>query len=854
MSPFFRMERRVEKVVQELDSLSNSEYNVVVHSNTFIHLLSIENRLMKEKGTPANLLNEREQEILKRLSAGLSDQQIADELFLSLNTIKWYNRQIYSKLGVKSRTQAIAYVKDLELLESRDSEAPQTDSRIGGLPFPRNPFFLGREEVLVRLRRQFLAGQAKTFSQPQAICGLGGVGKTQVALEYAYRHAADYRAIFWTRADSRDTLVVGLLEIASVLRLPERDERDQGVVLAAVKTWLSQNTGWLLILDNADDLALLPEFLPVPLSGHLLLTTRAQAPGALATRVELETLDVDEAPLLLLRRAGLLALDASLAQAEPADWQAAVQLAQELGGLPLALDQAGAYLEETACGLQQYLELSRNYRARLLRHRGGVAPDHPDSVATTWSLSFALIEQRSTLASDLLRLCAVLHPDAIPEALFLRAATHLGPALATIETDPLAFNQALSVIQHYSLLRRNGREQTLSIHRLVQAVLADAMSEGEREQWRRRAIAALNLLFPSVRREGWEQWEVCSRLLPHVLSVAASTAQEAHSLELVSVLIRAADYLCQRAQYEQAEPLYQRALSISEQALGPDHPQMGFPLYGLADLYRVQGRFVEAEPLFRRALHLWEQEPAEMHPEMAALLNDLAILYAEQGQYQQAEPLLLRALHLDEQLFGQKHRKAATRLNNLACLYLDQGNHKQAEPLYQRALHLSEEMLGPGHPEVSFPLVNLADLYREQGDYQRAEPLYQRALRIREQALGSSHPQVAYPLNGLADLYREQGRYAEAEQLYQRALAIRSQQRGMQHLETADSLHGLARLHERRNQPEQALELYQQALHIREQYLGPGNPDTLETRACYAQLLRLCGHLEEAAALETASS
>src|SRR5215467_9590640 len=594
---------------------------VVVKTWPSLGSSSFGNRLMKGKATSPDLLNEREQEILQRLSTGLSDQQIADELFLSLNTVKWYNRQIYSKLGVKSRTQAVAYAKELGLLENGFSTSPLAGS---GAPrsmqtlrsLGRNPFFLGREEVLARLRRQLQAGHAKAFSQPQAICGLGGVGKTQVALEYAYRHAQDYQAILWTRADSRDTLVAGLLQIAFVLGLPERDERDQGVVIVAVKTWLSQNTGWLLILDNADDLPLLPEFLPVPLSGHLLLTTRTQAPGGLATRVELETLDLDDAPLLLLRRAGLLALDASQAQAEPADWQAAVQLALELGCLPLALDQAGAYLEETRCGLQQYLELYCNQRARLLRHRGGLTSDHPDSVATTWSLSFALIEQRSALASDLLRLCTVLHPDAIPEALFLRAATHLGPTLAALEADPLAFNQALAVIQNYSLLRRNGREETLSIHRLVQAVLADAMSEEECEQWRRRAIAALNTLFPSVRREGWEQWEACSRLLPHVFSIAASTTPQAHNLELASLLTRAADYLGQRAQYEQAEPLYQRALSIGEQALGHEPPRVAFPLYGLADLYREQGRYAEAEPLYRRALHIWEQEPAQEYPEM----------------------------------------------------------------------------------------------------------------------------------------------------------------------------------------------------------------------------------------------
>ena len=803
---------------------------------------------MKGKARSSDLLNDREQEIVQRLASGLSDQQIADELFLSLHTVKWYNRQIYSKLGVGSRTQAIACVKDLGSFESRDSQAPQTDSRLVGLPFPRNPFFLGREEVLARLRRQLQAAQR------MALCGLGGVGKTQLALEYAYRHAADYQAIFWTRADSRDTLVAGFLEVASMMHLPERNEQDQRVAIAAVKAWLSRHTNWLLILDNADELALLSEFLPSPLSGHLLLTTRTQALSGLASRTDVDPLDLDSASLLLLRRAGLLALDASLAQGEPADWQTAAQLARELGYLPLALDQAGAYLEETRCGLQQYLELYQGHRAALLRHRGGVASDHPDSVATTWSLSFALIESRNVLAADLLRLCAVLHPDAIPETLFLQAAAHLGPALATIQADPLAFNQALAVIQHYSLLQRNGRQQTLSIHRLVQAVLADAMAIPERDQWTERASTALNALFPKVRHQGWGQWEQCGRLLPHVLTVAANTPPQAHHLELAAVLTRAADYLCQRAQYEQAEPLYQQTLSIFEQTLGPEHPQVAFPLGGLADLYREQGRYEQAEPLYQRALRLWEQAPAQEYPELADLLNDMAILYAEQGRYMQAEPLLLRAMQLAEQTFGQNHSKVAVHLNNLAGLSLDQGKHLQAETLLQRALLLSEQMFGPEHPEVAFPLTNLANLYREQGRYDEAEPIYQRALQIRDQALGGSHPQVAFPLGGLANLYREQGRYDEAEPLYQRALAICYQQRGAQHLETADSLQDLARLYELRNEPEEALSLCQQALHIREQRLGSEHPRTVESRTCCARLLRVCGRGEGATDLETASS
>ncbi|HEY7355236.1 MAG TPA: helix-turn-helix transcriptional regulator, partial [Ktedonobacterales bacterium] len=293
--------------------------------------------------------------------------------------------------------------------EPRGQSAPSAVRAVWQVPFRRNPFFTGREAALARLALLLGTGKAAALS------GLGGVGKTQMALEYAYRSAQDYQAVFWLRADSRDALAAGFLEIAHALNLPERDERDQAIMVAAIRGWFSQHTNWLLILDNADDLAFLPEFLPASLQGHLLLTTRAQALSGLASRVEIETLDQDTGPLLLLRRAGLLALDARLAQAEQTDWQAAVQLSQELGGLPLALDQAGAYLEETHCSLQQYLHLYRSHRTDLLRQRGGMAQDHPDSVATTWALSFAQVEQRSPLAADLLRLCAWLHPDAIPE-------------------------------------------------------------------------------------------------------------------------------------------------------------------------------------------------------------------------------------------------------------------------------------------------------------------------------------------------------------------------------------------------------------------------------------------------------
>jgi tetratricopeptide (TPR) repeat protein/DNA-binding XRE family transcriptional regulator len=806
-----------------------------------------------------------------RKERGWTQQQVADYIGAphSLNISRWENGTAFPSayyleklchlFGKTVRELGLSQFESETQAEAPSANEPgqvrpPTDSRMWTVPYPRNLFFLGREEELARLRRQLQADQAMDLSQPQAISGLGGIGKTQVVLEYAYRHAQDYQAVFWVPADSSDTLVAGFLEIARTMKLPEREERDQTIMVAAVKGWLSQHAGWLLILDNVDDLTLLPEFLPAPVRGHLLLTTRAQALGRLANRIEVHALGQDEAALLVLRRAGLLALDAPLEQAEQADRQAAEDLSRQLGGLPLALDQAGAYLEETRCSLQHYLDLFKKHRADLLHRRGGLVLDHPDSVATTLSLSFASVERLSALAADVLRVCSLLHPDAIPEELFLQGAAHLGPTLATIENDPLAFNNALAVIHSYSLLRRSSREQALSIHRVAQAVLADAMPRQERDLWTGRTIAALNTVFPEVRFEGWGQWGRCERLLPHVLTVVAASATLANSLELASLLIRTADYLLQRAQYEQAEPLYLHALHIREQSLGSEHPQVAFPLGGLADLYQEQGNYQQAEALYLRALRLWEQAPAQEYPEVAFLLNNLAILYYEQGNHQRAEQLLQQALHLDEQMCGHEHRNTAARLNNLAVLYIEQGNHQRAEPLLQRVLHIDEQALGPEHPDVAFPLINLADLYREQGRYEQAETLYLRALHLWEQTLGRDHPQFAFPLNGLATLYREQGHYEQAEALYLRALAIRQQQRGDQHTETAETLHEFARLHDLRNQPEEALPLYEQAFFIRVRVLGLEHPHTVDTRTRYAHLLRAGGRAEEADALEAVST
>ena len=203
---------------------------------------------------------------------------------------------------------------------------------IWNIPYPRNPFFLGRENELLRIRQNLQTGQATALSQPQAISGLGGIGKTQLALEYAYRYHQDYTAVVWARAESTDALISSYVDIATLLRLPEREAQEQEVRVQAVKRWLQTHRSWLLILDNADDLALLPAFLPPSFAGHLLLTTRAAVTGRLVHRLEIETLPPDLGALFLLRRAALLAPDAELSHISHQEQELAMQISQELGG------------------------------------------------------------------------------------------------------------------------------------------------------------------------------------------------------------------------------------------------------------------------------------------------------------------------------------------------------------------------------------------------------------------------------------------------------------------------------------------------------------------------------------------
>ncbi|HEU5226189.1 MAG TPA: FxSxx-COOH system tetratricopeptide repeat protein [Ktedonobacteraceae bacterium] len=849
-----------------------------------------------------------------RIGRNWRQRDLADQLGTTVVTVKRWERgyqQPSTYFQIKLCVLFGKSAEELGLVEGNPSLPTATQQDQSGavqthadgilalwtIPYPRNPHFTGRDDLLEHLARRLSSSSSEeststrraVLTQPEAIKGLGGIGKTQLAVEYAYRAREQdhYTHTLWINATSEETIISSFAVLAELLpSVAAQEEKDQHKLATAVIRWLEQcQHRWLLIFDNADDLSLVQPYFPLQGNGSLLLTTRAHAVAALASPLQVEPMGMMEATHFLLHRTQRL-------DATDEESNEAANVAIALDGFPLALDQAGAYIEETGCRFGDYLHLYHDHRHKLLTRRGTQSAHYPHSVATTWSLSFQQIEQTNPAAADLLRLCAFLAPDHIPEELLREGAPHWPPVLQRAVTDLFTFNQMLEHLLKFSLVKRLVEENMLSIHRLVQVVQRERMTLDEQEYWACCVVYGVNAVFPGDPRGEIATWPRCQRYLEQVqICDLLIQHYKLGFSEAADVLNRAAIYLSEHALYALAEPLYQRALHIWEQQAEAGHSRIAEPLYGLARLYKEQGKYVlaeqlyqqalpiweqqlgethptvasllnslgelygelgrraEAEPLFRRALQIWEQQLGEMHPTVASPLNDLALLCYEQGKYAEAEPLYLRALRIREQQLGPHHPKVALTLNNLALLYVGQARYAKAEPLYQRALRIWEQQLGETHPNVGYALNNLAILYVEQGHYAQAEALYQRGLHIREQQLGETHTSVATFLNNLGQLYIELGKHTEAETLLRRGLHIWEQQLGPEHHLVAFALNNLAKLSMKQGQYTKAESLYQRALHIREQALGSEHPQVVDTLSGLADLYFEQGKHEQAESL-----
>lgn len=804
----------------------------------------------------------------ERERLNLSQEQLAEHIgTTSLSINRWEHDKTLPRPYYREQLCRLFNKNSTELFDRRQPEQtgqPDKQSQningedtlgrkppsIWKVPHLRNLYFTDREEVLRRLHTTLTRRNASTLSPTCAINGLGGIGKTQTALEYAYRYGSQYKAVLWARADSHKSLVSDFVALAEPLDLFREAEADQGRVVSAVKRWLQTNSQWLLILDNADDLEIVYEFLPSLGDGHTLLTTRSQATGPNIKGIELEKMGAEEGVLLLLRRAKLIAEDAAVEDAAHTDHEAARTICRLVDGLPLALDQAAAYIEENRCSPAAYVKLFQTRRTNLLQRRGIFSKrDYPHSVATTWSLSFERVEEADPVAANLLRLCAFLHPDAIPEELITAGISELGEILGSIAEDALRLDDAIGELRQYSLLGRNPETKTLTIHQLVQAVLKDVMGEEAQRAWAERAVLLVNHAFP--RPQNVEIWPTCQQFLPHAQVCAELIEQWNMEFPAAAqLLVHTGMYLYERGHYIEAELLLQRALFMREQALVQSDADVAEGLHYLGIVYHAQGKFEQATTCLQRALSMREHIHGPEHVAVAASLTGLGWVYKSQGKYGQAEALLQRALSIHELVLGPIHPEVAEAVNELAVCYYEHGKYKQSEPLWRRTLSILKQVREANHIDIAKCYSNLAVINRQLGRYKRAEFLFLHAQTILEQVIGPTHPDLATSLSGLARLYAAQQKFAQAETLFLRVVAIREQRLGLSHPKVASSLSDLAKLYHTQGRLGEAEQLFQRAVAIQDQSLDTEHPDRVGTLRGYASLLRTLGREAEALTLE----
>ena len=683
----------------------------------------------------------------------------------------------------------------------------------------RAEHFVDRTAEQAKLLAELKPGRIVT------LCGPGGMGKTALVAEVLWKLApgdtlpeAFPDGLFFHSFYHQSEAAIVLEQLARAF-----GEEPLPTPAYAAKHALSRRQA-LLIFDGAEEADHLEQVLEVCVDCGVLVTSRHRADAANpAYRLDLRPLPREEAVSVVQAWGQKRAMDETITR----------QICQIVGDLPLALRLVGRYLAQQEEEASEYLIWLQESPLAALDQ--GTSQHTSVPVLLERSVNRLSAAARQVLTVLGLLALAPVGRDLIAQVLDLSRG---------------AASRALGELVNYGLLLRLDTLYELS-HPLIHTYTHEALLPREKRDRQQtlpeRVVRVLAERFPEVTAENRG---VCEELLPHVQTCAERVEPEQMiSLEAAFLFARAGDYLYQQIRYEEAEPLYQRALGIREQQLGPLHPDTAQSLNRLAGLYKAQGQYEQAEPLYQRALAIREQQLGPLHPHTAQSLNNLAALYVRQGQYEQAEPLYQRALAIREQQLGPLHPDTAQSLNNLAALYKSQGQYEQAEPLYQRALAIYEQQLGPLHPDTAQSLNNLAVLYDSQGQYEQAEPLYQRALAICEQQLGPLHPHTAQSLNNLAALYASQGKYEQAEPLYQRALAIYEQQLGPLHPHTATNLNNLAVLYANQGQYEQAEPLYQRALAIREQQLGPLHPDTAQSLNNLAALYKSQGKYEQAQSL-----
>ncbi|MFK4868494.1 tetratricopeptide repeat protein [Streptomyces sp. CSMPJR101] len=705
-------------------------------------------------------------------------------------------------------------------------------TQAGFLPRSTSGVFVGREQELTALRKTLTGEGSVAVVQPQrtpaqTISGLGGVGKSALALHYAARYRSTYTLVWWITADSPESILTSLAGITERLcpqwaSTAEPDERAAWAI-----TWLQAHPGWLLIFDNVEDPEHLGPYLgTLPTGHHLATSRRATGWHALAPVVSLGLLPPDEATDLLC------AIAFQDGDANGRQREAAQGLAEDLGRLPLALEQAGAYAYRTGINLDTY----RASLALVLDDdRDVLSPER--TIARIWDHTLTAIAERDPLAVTLLHAMAWLAPDDIPRTL-----------LSPLAPNPIALGNALGELHSYNMIAFTADRQGVTVHRLVQTVLRTRTPPQTQNDTHPRPSAhgrteaeqAVRHAMPTPPQDSQSEdttlWE---RLLPHILALAESTpADTTASAETADTYLQAAQYLYRQGRDAHTITLRTEVLTQCEEALGDTQPDTLTARSDLAGAYWSAGNLGEAISLMENVVARSEQVFGENHRETLVSRSNLASAYQQAGKFEKAIPLMEANVAQCEQELGDTHADTLVSRGNLAAALYEAMDLQRAKSLMETNVAQCEQVLGDTHPQTLTSRNNLAHIYQQIGDLEQAISLMEANVAQCEQVLGDTHPDTLVRRNNLAMAYLRAGYLERAIRLCETTLTQREQVLGDSHPQTLTSRNNLATAYQRAGYLERAIPLYEATLAQREQVLGDTHPYTLQSRSNLAHALQ----------------
>ena len=735
---------------------------------------------------------------------------------------------------------------------------------------PRPAELAGREDMLDELRERLEQGGG---SSPRVVTlhGMAGAGKTCLALEYAYRHKAGFFIVWQFAAEDRSGIEAGFARLGALLGASGPfDPRDP---VASVHALLADSARpWLLIFDNVPNPAVVQGFLPAHGPGQILMTSQYALWGP-GQGIEVPVLRTDAASRFLVRRTG------------DQDETSARDLADEMGGLPLALEQAGAYVSATGITLAIYLGLYRVVRTELL-DRGDV-PEHPASVTATIRLALARLKAEDPISARLLWLLAWLAPEPVPLGLMLRDASkaaELGrgvtAALRPFQKDPLAIGDAIIALRRYSLINP-AEDGMVQVHRLVQAVVRDYMSGRERRRWRVATATLISSAIPEDPRSP-EAWPLFRALMPHararlnltrddmlVMAIyLGSSGQHSAARELARQIVEALtcsvefgpeDASTLTAWHELAHwtglagdragarDLYAELLKVRARVQGPEHPDTLAARHSLARWTGQAGDAASARDLYGALLPIRERVLGVEHPDTLATRHNLASWTGEAGDAAGARDLSGRLLPVRERVLGAEHPDTLSNYHELASWTGEAGDASGARDLYRLLLPVSTRVLGAEHPSTLTMRHEFARWTGEAGDAVGARELYAELLPIRERVQGAEHPSTLATRLELAHWTGEAGDAVRARELYAELLSIRERVQGVEHPSTLTTRHEFARWTGEAGDTVEARDLSAKLLLVSERVNGLEHPSTLAVRRLLTQWTATAGEAESCA-------